>query len=142
MSAPSALDVVFGIGYLVGSILWPRIYYRRLDPALRGWLSRKLGVRVVWAHRRGGLHRGSLWFGPEYDTWSWSVGGEGEIASVKDGLVYTSWLLLVPVLAGLWPVAVFRNVLWALTMQRRIRQGDRPRHHSRPRKLLWSTSLR
>ncbi len=107
MSAPSGLDIAFGIGYLVGSILWPRIYYRQLDPLLRGWLGDKLGVRVVWAQRKGGLHHGPLWFGPKYTTWSWSVGGEGEIASVKDGLVYVSWLLLVPIVAGLLPVAVF-----------------------------------
>jgi hypothetical protein len=107
MTAPSGLDLAFGIGYLVGSILWARLYYRRLDPVLRRWLGGRLGVRVIWTHRTGGLHRGPLWFGPKYDTWSWSVGGAGEIESVKDGLVYAAWLLLVPVLAGLLPVAIF-----------------------------------
>ncbi len=107
MSPALGLHVLAGIGYLVGSMLWPRFYYRRVDPALREWLGNKLGVRVVWAHRKGGLHRGPLWFGPTYDTWAWSIGGEEEITSAKDGLVYTLWLLLVPVLAGLLPVAVF-----------------------------------
>ena len=114
MNASLGLHVLFGIGYVALSILWPRVYFRRFDPALRGRLSRRLGVPVVWVRRTGGLHRGPLWFGPKYATWCWTVGGDGEITSGKDAVAYASWLLVVPVLAGLSPIAVFLIVLFGL----------------------------
>ena len=107
MNAPLGLQIALAVGYLVGSILWPRLYYRRLDPVIRGWLGAKLGVRIVWAVRQGGMHRGPLWFGPLYDTWAWTI-ADGERRTMwKDGLVYAAWVLVVPVLCGLLPVALF-----------------------------------
>ena len=107
MSAPIGVQILFGAGYLVGSVVWPRLYYRRLDPVLRRWLGDNLGIRIVWAVRQGGFHRGPLWFGPLYDTWSWCVEGGERRTILQEVIVYAAWLLLVPVLSGLWPVAVF-----------------------------------
>jgi hypothetical protein len=107
MSTPLGVQIAFGVAYVVGSILWPRVYYRRLDPLLRKWLGHKLKVRIVWAVRQGGLNRGLLWFGPLYDTWSWTIEGGERHTVWQEGGVYVAWLLLVPVLCGLSPVAVF-----------------------------------
>ena len=68
MSTPIGVLIILGLGYMDGSILWPRFYYQRLDPVLRRWLADRLGVRIVRRLRPGGLHRGLLWFGPLYHT--------------------------------------------------------------------------
>jgi hypothetical protein len=107
MSTPIGVQITLGLGYVVGSILWPRLYYRRLDPVLRGWLGDKLGVRIVWAIRQGGFNKGPLWFGPLYDTWAWSIESDQPRTILQEVIVYIAWVLLVPVLCGLWPVAVF-----------------------------------
>ena len=107
MSTLLGVQITLGLGYVVGSILWPRFYYPRLDPALRGWLGDKLGVRIVWAIRPGGFNKGPLWFGPLYDTWAWSIEGGQQRTMLQEALVYTAWVVLVPVLCGLGPVALF-----------------------------------
>ena len=107
MSVSIGAEVVFGAGYLVGSVLWPRLYYGRLDPVVRRWLGDHLGVQIVWAVRQGGFHRGPLWFGPLYDTWCWCIEGGERRTIIQEVVVNAAWLLLVPVICGLWPVAVF-----------------------------------
>jgi len=113
MSTPIGVQITLGLGYVVGSILWPHVYYGRLDPVLRGWLGDKLGVRIVWAIRQGGFNKGPLWFGPLYDTWAWSIEGEQQRKFFQEFIVYTASLMLVPVLCGLWPVAVFLGAFLA-----------------------------
>ena len=107
LHVPLAIQLALAIGYLVGSILWPRIFYRRVDPALRGWLGAKLGVRIRWAIRQGGFNRGPLWFGPLYDTWAWVIEDNTERTVLQEIVVYGAWVLAVPVLAGLLPIALF-----------------------------------
>src|SRR5215204_1938737 len=117
MSTPIGVQIILGLGYVVGSILWPRFYYRRLDPVLRRWLGDRLGVRIIWRLRPGGLHRGPLWFGPLYDTWSWSIASDQQGTMLQEVVVYTAWLFLVPVLCGLWPVAVLLVAFLAADVQ-------------------------
>ena len=107
MNTQIGVQIALGGGYVIGSVLWPRLYYRRTDPVLRRWLGASLGVRIVWAVREGGLNRGPLWFGPLYDTWSWIIEGNERGTIPQEVLVYTASLFLVPVLCGLLPVAVF-----------------------------------
>jgi hypothetical protein len=106
MSVLSGVQVIVGIAYVVlAEILWPRIYYRRLDPALRRWLGRAVGVPVVWAYRVDADEDSD-----GSSMWCWSVGGDGEITSGKCHLVGLAGLL-VHMLAGVAPIAVFWLVL-------------------------------
>ena len=104
---PLEVQIALAAIYLAGSIIWPRIFYRTIDPALRAWLGSRLGVRIGWAVRQGGFNRGPLWFGPLYDTWAWVIEGDAERTIPREVAVYVAWALIVPVLAGLLPIALF-----------------------------------
>ncbi len=100
-----APQIVFAIGWTMGYVIWSRAYYRILDPYLRRRASELLGVPIVWALRQG-THNRPLGFGPLYDTWAWYIPDEHARTVAKDTMVYVLWLVAVPVLGGLWPVAV------------------------------------
>lgn len=113
---PLGVQIALAVIYLAGSIIWPRIFYRRVDPVLRGWLGEKLGVRIGWAVRRGGFNRGPLWFGPLYDTWAWVIEGDPGRTVPREVLVYVAWVLIVPMAAGLLPVAVLFGAFLGLKL--------------------------
>lgn len=104
---PLGVQLALGVGYLVASVWWPRVFSGRVDPALRGWLGRKLGVRIGWAVRPGGFNRGPLWFGPLYDSWAWVIEDHAGRTVSREVAVYAAWVVTVPVLAGLLPIALF-----------------------------------
>ena len=97
-------DIIFDIVYIAGYIWWSRAYYRHIDPGLRRALTQRFGVPIGWIYRKGSLYRSPLSFQLPYSTWSWGIAEQR--GSMQDGLVYILYLLAVPVLGGLWPVAV------------------------------------
>ena len=102
-------QVALALGWVLGYVLWSRWYFRRLDPRLRSSLQGWAGGRVVWTYRRGGASGGSLSFRLPVSTWSWGIDDADRSTlrgTVRDGAVYALYVVTVPVLAGLWPVAV------------------------------------
>jgi hypothetical protein len=98
------LALAVDLSYLVGYVGWSCLYYRWLDPRLRRALSQQFGVRIRWVEHHGSLDRGP-WSCPLPEhTWSWGV--PARRGTRQDALVYLLYLLAVPLLAGLWPVAV------------------------------------
>ena len=105
MNARLALQIMFAIGWTVGYVLWARAYYRTIDPLLRRRLGTWLGVQIIWTFRQGSS--GSpLHFGPRYATWMWGIAAPQSHRLLADMQVYVLFVLIVPVLAGLWPVAL------------------------------------
>lgn len=115
MNARLILQIVFAVGWTLGYVWWSRAYFRAVDPRVRARIGAWLGVRLCWVHRSG-THGDPLRFGPRYATWSWGIADAQARSVVTDSLVYGLWLLVVPVLAGLWPVAllliVFLGTRW------------------------------
>jgi hypothetical protein len=109
-------QVALALGWVLGYVLWSRWYFRRLDPRLRARLDRRAGGRVVWTYRRGGTSGGTLSFRLPVCTWSWGIDDADRSSlrgALRDGTVYALYVVTVPVLAGLWPVAVLSVVVFA-----------------------------
>ena len=105
-------QMVFGLGYVAVYILWSRLYYRLVDPVIRARIGELLGAKIIWVHRRGDPS-GSEWnFRLRYNTWSWAIADERQRGTLKDGLIYVLWLLLVLVVFGLWPFTLFLFVFF------------------------------
>lgn len=105
---PFPLQAAFGVALAAGYFLWSRLYFRVLDPALRGRLGRALGARVVWVHRHGGSYPTPLETGfRSYRRWSWGIEEESRRTLLRDGAAAALSFLCVNVAGGLWPIALF-----------------------------------
>jgi hypothetical protein len=105
---PFPLQVVFGVALAAGYFLWSRLYFRALDPALRGRLGRALGARVVWVHRHSASYPTPLETGfRSYRRWSWGIEEERERTLLRDGAAAALSVVCVNLVGGLWPIAVF-----------------------------------
>lgn len=107
---PLWMQVAFAAGWIAGYVLWTRVYFRVVDPALRAALAAWAGEPVQWVLRRGTLGGGNLYFGLRYDTWSWGLAPRDDVPFVKDGMLYVMSVVVVYVVAATWPVAV---LYWA-----------------------------
>lgn len=104
------------VGWLIGYIGWSRWYYRRLDPALRARLSRRVGAPVVWTYRRGDRSGGNLSMRLAISTWAWGLDDTDRSTlrgAARDGVVYALYVVAVPILAGLAPVALLLALILA-----------------------------
>jgi hypothetical protein len=110
VSVKLLLQIAFAIGWTAGYVLWSRAYYRTVDPRLRALIGEWLGARLGWVHRQGTGGR-PLRFGPRYATWTWGIADPHARTAVNDSLVYVLYVLIVPVLAGLWPVALLLGLV-------------------------------
>ncbi len=109
-----AVQLGIAVGWVVAYIGWSRWYYRRLDPALRQRVARRVGAPIVWTYRRGTPSGGSLSFRLPVSTWSWGIddADHGTLrGAARDGGVFALYVLVVPVLAGMTPVAVLLAIV-------------------------------
>ena len=113
---PTPVLVVQGLVALLwvaAYVIWSRLFYSFIDPALRRRLGAWVNADVVWIHRRGSLYASPASFTLRRSTWSWGLAGDRERAFLRDGLVYAAYVICVPVLAGLWLIAVISYAaLW------------------------------
>jgi ABC-type sugar transport system permease subunit len=100
-------QLAFAIGYVAVYLWWSRAYYRVVDPWIRERIGRRLGVKIVWIFRKGNPSGEPLSFRPRYSAWSWGVQDDGGRTLLKDGLVYVLSIIVVSVVCGLWPAALF-----------------------------------
>jgi hypothetical protein len=77
--------------------------------ALGGWA----GEPIYWVLRRG-RQRGGDFLSPRYDTWSWGLAPREDAPLAKDWSLYVVSVLLVYVVAALWPVAVLYGAAFHL----------------------------
>lgn len=113
---PLWAQIAFAVAWTVTYALWARVYFRRVDPALRRAVGGWAGEPVHWVLRRGAQRGGNTYFSPRYDTWSWGVAPREGRPLGKDVLLYALSVLVVYVVAGLWPVAVLYGVAFHLPL--------------------------
>jgi hypothetical protein len=109
-------QVAVAVGWLVGYVGWSRLYYRRVDAALRARVARRVGAPVVWTYRRGDRTGAPLSFRLAISTWAWGLDDidRSSLRGVaRDGVVYALYVVTVPVLAGLLPVALLLVLILA-----------------------------
>src|SRR5437867_4304841 len=103
---------MFAAAWIAGYLGWTYLYYRVLDPLIRGRLGRALGVRIVWTY--DARH---YWQQGRYKWWRWGVDG-----APVDHVVFTEFIVhalsvgIVMILAGMWPIALLYLALvdhWA-----------------------------
>ncbi len=104
---PLVPQLVFAVGYVLGYVLWSRAFYRKVDPWLRRRVGDIVGARLVWVMRKGSLYASPMSFQLPYNTWSWGIKDPKLRTIFRDGLAYILTLLLVYVLAGMLPAAIF-----------------------------------
>ena len=115
--AALAAQAAVAVGWLVGYVLWSRWYFRRLDPRLRARLDGWAGGRVVWTYRRGGTSGSESSFRLPVSTWSWGIDDADRTTlrgAVRDSAVFTLYVVTVPLLAGMWPVALLFVLVFAV----------------------------
>lgn len=103
--APLPAQIAFALGWVALYLLWARIYFRRVDPALRRALGGWAGEPIQWVLRRG-RQGGSDFLSPRFDTWSWGLAPRENLPLARDWSLYVISVLVVYVVAALWPVAV------------------------------------
>jgi hypothetical protein len=103
--APLPVQIAFALAWVVTYALWARVYFRRVDPAIRRSLGGWAGEPVQWVLRRG-RQRGGDFLSPRYDTWSWGLAPRENVPTARDWSLYVVSVLVVYVVAALWPVAV------------------------------------
>ena len=113
--APPWAQIVFAVAWVVTYALWARVYFRRVDPALRRALGGWAGEPIEWVLRRG-RQRGGDFLSPRYDTWSWGLAPREHAPVAKDWSLYVISVLVVYVFAALWPVAVLYVVAFPLRL--------------------------
>ena len=105
---PLAAQVALGVGLVAGYWVWSRAYYRLLDPALRGAVGRMLGVPIAWVLRHDASYETPFeMVRTPYRRWTWGIPDVTRRTFLRDGAVAFLSLLLVNVLAGVWPAALF-----------------------------------
>ena len=113
---PLWVQIAFAVAWASLYALWARVYFRRVDPALRRVVGGWAGEPVHWVLRRGAQHGANTYFSPRYDTWSWGVAPREDRPLVKDSLLYVVSVVAVYVLAALWPVAVLYGAAFHLDL--------------------------
>lgn len=111
---PFPLQIAVALGLVVGYLSWSGLYFRVLDRRVRTHIGRALGVRVRW------VRRGSASYQTPYELdsqrhfrWSWGIEDERQRTLLRDGLVATLCFVVVNLVGGLLPVAIFFLVtLW------------------------------
>jgi len=107
---PLRLQVAFAVVLVAGYFLWSRLYYRSVDRRLRSAVGRRLGARIIWVPRHSGSYQTPFETGfARYHRWTWGIEAEHDRTFLRDGLVALLTLVIVNVLGGLWPIAIF---LW------------------------------
>jgi hypothetical protein len=115
-----ALQITAALVWVGGYIAWSRAYYLVLDPRLRRVVGTWVRGDVIWVYRVGSFHTGALSF-TRISSWSWGLAGERTETTIRDAArttlrdytVYASFVILVPALAGLWPIALLLYLgLW------------------------------
>ena len=114
-AAPLLAQIVFAVVWVTTYALWARVYFRRVDPALRRALGGWAGEPIEWVLRRG-RQRGGDFLSPRYDTWSWGLAPRENAPVAKDWSLYVISVLVVYVVAALWPVAVLYVVAFPLRL--------------------------
>ena len=101
-----------GVAWVVGYVLWSRLYWRAIDPWARRRVGGRLGVRVVWEYREPNSQR-AFDFRPRYGGWQWAIAGRPEGAFLTAAAVRLVNLALT-LAGGLWPIALLLYAaLWA-----------------------------
>ena len=113
--APLWVQIAFALAWVVAYVRWARVYFRRIDPALRRALGGWAGEPIHWVLRRG-RQRGGDFLSPRYDTWSWGLAPRDDAPLAKDWSLYVVSVLLVYVVAALWPVAVLYAAAFKLRL--------------------------
>ena len=106
-------QVAAALLWIAAYIVWARVFYAVIDPMLRRQLGAWVNADVIWLYRQGSLYASPSSFRLRRSTWSWGLAGDRENALLRDGLVYAAYVICVPVIAGLWPIALLSYVaLW------------------------------
>jgi hypothetical protein len=103
-------QIAFTIGWTAGYVFWSRVYYRSVDPLLRMLIGAWLGVRISWVYRHG-TQGVPLRFGPRYAMWTWGTTDPQARGIGRESLVYLIYIIVVPLLCGLWPVALLLLIM-------------------------------
>ena len=111
---PLWVQITFAVAWAVTYVLWARIYFRSVDPALRRLVGGWAGEPVHWVLRRGAQRGGNVYLSPRYDTWTWGLAPREDRPLVKDALLYVLSVVAVYVFAALWPVAVLYGAAFHL----------------------------
>ena len=110
---PLPRQVLFAVLFLIGYWMWSRHGYPGADRAVRRSLGRRLGVRVIWVPRSRAEYPTPFQYIGRYRRWSWGIADERDRTFLADGVVGTASVLVVNVLAGCLPVAVFLYIaIW------------------------------
>ncbi len=107
-------QVSFVIGIVLGYFIWSRLYFRVIDPGIRTRVGAALGVQLIWVLRHSASYQTAFeWEFARYYRWSWGIAQEQQRTFLCDGAVLVLSLLVVNIVAGLWPIGVFLAVaLW------------------------------
>jgi hypothetical protein len=115
---PLYLQVAFAVGISVIYYFWSILFYRVFDVSLRSFIGHALHVRIIWVLRHSSnYHQTQFEFGvtpTRYRRWTWGIEMEDKRTFFRDGAVSMLSLLVVNILAGLWPIAVFFYVFISL----------------------------
>ena len=106
-------QAVAALLWVAAYVIWARVFYAVIDPMLRAQLGKRVNAEVIWLYRRGSLYASPSSFTLRRSTWSWGLAGDRENAPLRDGLVYAAYVICVPVIAGLWLIALLSYAaLW------------------------------
>ncbi len=112
---PLWFQVAFALVLVAGYLIWSRLYYHVVDQILRIRIGGSLGVDIIWVRRHSRSYPTPFESGwARYQQWSWGIAAEHERTFLRDDLVAALSLLVVNVLAGLWPIAIFLFVFLGL----------------------------
>ena len=114
---PLHWQIAFTLGIMIGYYSWSILFYRLIDAFLRSFIGRALGVHLIWVLRHSSSYQTSFELGlipTRYYRWSWGLEMEHQRTFFRDGAVAMLSLLMVNVLSGLWPIAIFYYVFISL----------------------------
>jgi hypothetical protein len=99
-------DLVFQLSlasaWVAGYVGWSHLYFLTIDPVIRRRIGTALGVRIVWTYdARQYFQRG------RYSRWRWGVtDAPPDRVVFSELIVHVLCVVIVNVLAGLWPVSL------------------------------------
>ena len=106
-------QIAAALSWIAAYMIWARVFYAVIDPMLRRRLGAWVNADVIWLYRRGSLYASPSSFRLRRSTWSWGLGADRENAPLRDGIVYVAYVICVPVIAGLWLIALLSYfALW------------------------------
>lgn len=107
---PLPMQIAFGVAMIAGYWIWSRLYYTAIDTALRRVAGGVLGARVVWVLRHSAEYQTPFELGlnhNRYFRWTWGIAQPERRTLGRDAAAWLLSFLIVTLLGGLWPVAVF-----------------------------------